>query len=109
MRVLALVMIMFMIVPLRSFLLLIPVRMPVSTCSSSFLPVRVPVFLLPMPVAVTVSVAVTMPMPVSMAMVEEGVRVEHDLVYQEDEGVSTEDEDKRQGERLIIFLAIEAS
>jgi hypothetical protein len=44
-----------------------------------------------------------------MAMVEEGVRVKHDLVYQEDESVATEDQDKGQGERLIIFLAIEAS
>ena len=82
-----------------------------STSSSSFLTVRLPVFLLPVSMAVTVPVAVTMPVavPVSMAMVEEGVRVKHDLVYQEDEGVATEDEDKGQGERLIIFFAIEAS
>ena len=107
MRVLALLMIMLVVVPLRSFLLLlIPVRMSVSTGSSSFLTVRVPVFLLPVSMAViTMAVAV----PISMAMVEEGMRVKHDLVYQEDEGVATEDEDKGQGERLIIFLAIEAS
>ena len=80
--------------------------------SSSFLTVRVPVFLLAMSMAFTVlvpvPVPVTMTMPVSVAMVEEGMRVKHDLVYQEDEGVATEDKDKGQGERLIVYFAIEA-
>ena len=87
MRVLALLMIMLVIVPQRPILLLIPVRMLMSS-RSSFLIVRMPVFLLPMavsvPVAVIVTMAVTMsmPVPVSMPMVKEGMRVKHNLVYQ---------------------------
>lgn len=97
MRVLALLVIMLMIVPLRPLHLLIPVRMLMST-SGSFIIVRMPVFLLPvaisMPMAVTVPMAVTMSMAVSMPMVEEGVRVKHDFVYQEDEGVATKYQDE---------------